>query len=306
MAEEISSFWGHISALRRTLIQIFAIIAAGALISLLFYQEVFALVAYPLQNSIFRNSTLESHEIKYERIYNSSSQTQFYTLPPSANAAMKLSEGVSEIEPHLYAIPSKGSLEIEHSLPHSLVVLGPLDGMFASFKISFWIGLVGASPFWMLCLLKFISPALHPREKRLILPFLTLSLVFLSLGFFFAYCITIPLANAYLMAFNKGIGVNLWTLSNYVDYTVTLLLANALAFESFVILAFLVHFGVLNADLMKQKRRHMIVAAFIIGALLTPPDILTQFLLAVPLICLYECAILYARLRAGRVHLFGH
>ncbi len=68
------------------------------------------------------------------------------------------------------------------------------------------------------------------------------------------FFVTIPLANQYLQLFNEGIGINLWTLSSYLDYTVALLLANAFGFEGAVILLFLVHFGILSADAMINKR----------------------------------------------------
>ena len=78
-------------------------------------------------------------------------------------------------------------------------------------------------------------------------------------------------------------------------------MANGVAFEIGAILFLLVHYRLISAEAMREKRRYVILAAFILGALLTPPDVLTQLLMAVPLIILYEIAILYASLRSQKM-----
>lgn len=176
-----------------------------------------------------------------------------------------------------------------------LVVLGPLDGFLTALKTSFWVGLVATSPIWTLFILGFIVPALQPKEKRWVIPFIIFSLLFLTMGILFSYYLTIPLANQFLSSFNEEIGINMWTLSSYLDYTLILLLTNALAFELSVILLFLVHYGAISAERLIGLRRYAIVSIFIIAAILTPPDIFTQFMLAIPLMILYEFAILYAK-----------
>lgn len=178
-----------------------------------------------------------------------------------------------------------------------LVILGPAEGIMAVFKICFWTGIVGSSPVWIYFLLLFFAPALRSNERKLIFPFLFFSLLFFAMGFFFAFYVTIPAANKYLNAFNQGIGVNLWTLNNYLDFTLILLLANSLAFEASIILLFLIHLGVLSAKSLKAKRKHAIVLIFILSAIITPPDIVSQIMLSAPLIILYELAIGYAKLR---------
>lgn len=182
-------------------------------------------------------------------------------------------------------------------IQNSLIVLGPIDGFVTALKTSFWVGLVSTSPIWTFFIMKFISPALHTRERRWMAPFVALSLVFLSIGMAFSYFITIPISNEFLSSFNREIGINMWTLSSYLDYTIILLLSNALAFELCVILLFLVHFGTLSAQRMIGLRRYAIVAIFILAAIFTPPDIFTQLMLAIPLIIMYELAIVYAKLR---------
>lgn len=236
MQPDLSSetFWDHIEQLRRTVIQMLVVVIAGVMLSVSFYDQILALLTYPL-----------------------------------------------------------GYLEV----PTKLVILGPIEGFNTALKTCFWFSLAATSPLWSFLLLRFLAPALKEQERRLVLPFLLLSALFMSLGLGLAYCVTIPLANQYLFAFNSAIGENLWSLSHYLDYTVLLLLANAIAFEFAVIFLFLIHFGWLSENWLREKRRLMIVLIFIVSALLTPPDVLTQILLAIPLMGLYEVMILYASLK---------
>lgn len=232
-----ASFWGHLNALRRTVLWIFSFIVIGMIACFVFYQPLISFLIQP------------------------------WTQDNQA---------------------------------HSLVLLGPLEGVGIALKTSFWIGLLATSPLWLFFLIHFIRPALRTDEKRLLLPFIIVSFAFIAIGCCFAYFVTIPLANSYLKAFNQSLGENLWSLSAYLDYTFFLLLANGLAFELCAIGIFAVQLNLISAEMLIRWRRSAIVMAFIIGALLTPPDILTQILLAVPLICLYEGVILYARLNALR------
>ncbi|MFQ5753291.1 MAG: twin-arginine translocase subunit TatC [bacterium] len=184
-----------------------------------------------------------------------------------------------------------------HHSGENLVILSPSEGLVIVLKFSFWVGLVGTSPVWMFFIFSYIAPALYSHERKLIFPFFFFSLFFLTLGFLFAFFITIPTANEYLKAFNQGLGINLWTLSHYLDYTLILLLANALAFEIFAILLLLVHYGWLSAKKMTVNRKFVLVGFLVLSALLTPPDVLTQIMLTLPLMVFYEATILYARLR---------
>jgi sec-independent protein translocase protein TatC len=112
-----------------------------------------------------------------------------------------------------------------------------------------------------------------------------------------AYYLTIPLSNQYLMVFNASIAQNMWGLSEYLDYTFTLMLAHGFAFECGVLLFICVHLGILKASTLVSYRRYAIFGAFVLGALLTPPDVFSQVMLALPLIGFYEIAIWYAKSR---------
>lgn len=179
-----------------------------------------------------------------------------------------------------------------------LLILKPTEGLIVALKICFWTGLVATSPLWLWQFLFFLLPALRAEEKRAIVPFMIATLLFFFLGILFSVQVVIPLANHYLAVFNLEMGFNMWSLSHYIDYTFILLFGNGLAFEVAVLLFFLVHYHWASAAMLIEKRKYFIVCAFIFAAIVTPPDVLTQLLLAIPLSLLYEFAILYAKIRS--------
>jgi sec-independent protein translocase protein TatC len=289
--EILSSVWVHLDELRSTLIKIAWVILLGCGITLFFHQSIIDYLKKPLdQVSI-------PQEIKTFRFKNSGPTSLDYEIPLSASNIKSLDGEIKHISSNQYTLPSQSEIEWQEASSHRLYIMGPIEAFSTTLKICFWLGLTVTSPIWFYFILQYITPALHQNERVLIVPFLFLSIIFISGGLFFAYNITLPLANHYLTDFNRSIGTNLWSFSNYIDYTLVLLAANAVAFELFALLFILVHLRVIKLDQLKNKRKEVILAAFILGALLTPPDVLSQLLLAIPLIFLYEAAIGYAYLR---------
>jgi sec-independent protein translocase protein TatC len=294
--DELSAtFWEHIDALRRMLICVLCIVIAGVSLCLYFYTPLLQFILAPLEP---QKTALQTYEIKHRHIINSSDRTLSYDLPNTNYTVVNHSPDVQQMSATTYNLPKGGSVEVTSSEPSTpLALLSPLEGMKTTLKVCFWMGLVLTSPFWLFFIIQFIIPAIKRSQRRLLLPFLALSLVFLSTGALFAKHITLPLANEMLYSFNAEIGMNIWSYASYVDYTLLLMLANALAFEITLVLFFCVHIGLMTPEFMQSKRRAMILTAFIVGALLTPPDVLTQIMLAIPLIGMYELALIYARLR---------
>ncbi|MBA3237068.1 MAG: twin-arginine translocase subunit TatC [Parachlamydiaceae bacterium] len=293
-----ASFWEHLNELRGTLLRILCTLIAGLFISFLFYSPILNILLSPLDPT---QGSLQLYEVKQRQIVNNSSQTQLYALPDGHKFVSSTGEA-KEIShsPPTFSLPPNSSLELSSTQKSQpLALLGPLEGMMTTLKICFWLGLVGTSPFWLYFVVQFIAPAINHSHKRLLFPFFGLSLLFFGAGFFFAQTVTLPIANKFLYAFNEQIGANLWSYALYIDYTLLLLLANGLAFELTLLLFFFVHIGLLTPTFMRSHRRAMILTAFILGAVLTPPDVFTQVLLAVPLIGLYELAIVYASIRSG-------
>lgn len=299
MAAKVSSaeatFSQHIIELRTTLLRAFSIALLGVAIALFFYQQILEVLLLPLNK---QTEELATHTLAVKNIENTTDKEVLYFFSNNASLLSAdfpiFSEKTSEI-----TIPPKKSITIAEKRKNAnLVLLSPLEGITTTLKVCFWTGIVTSSPFWLYIFFQFIEPAFEDKRKRLALPFLGTSLLFLLAGVMFAYFVTIPLANQYLLAFSSSLGENMWSLQHYIDYTLILALANALAFELCLLLFFLVQVGILTEDFMRSKRRHFIVAAFILAAILTPPDVLTQALVAIPMIGFYELTILYAKQKA--------
>jgi sec-independent protein translocase protein TatC len=296
--EVYATFWDHAEELRRMLFRILVTIAIGLGIALLYYQPIITFLKKPFgtTNHPFVIPQVTHQRVVHERISNPNHNTTQYVL--GDNASILHLHHAEEISPKNFAIEPDGYLDIESVQSHGeLMIFGPIEGMMLIMKVCFFVSLVATAPFWLYFIIRFIAPALPNALYRTIIAFSLLSIVFMALGCLLAFYLTIPIANHYLMTFNEGLGTNLWSLSQYLDYTVFLLLGSGLSFELFLILLLLVHVGRISSTAMVSKRRHFCVGALIIGAILTPPDVLTQLMLAIPLLVLYELAILYARFR---------
>jgi sec-independent protein translocase protein TatC len=296
------TFWDHVDELRATLIKVLSIIAVGTIITLLFFPKIFQIITLPLSNvasSEITQSTFTLEKLERIRIHNISSRDSVYHLPKRADHILTSSYNIRETAPLTYYIPSGEYLEYDIAQPSAkLILLSPSEGLLTTIKTSFWIGLVATSPLWLFFILQFIAPALGGTQRKLIYPFIGLSMCSIALGFAFAFYITIPLANVYLAEINQSLGQNLWSLSQYVSYSFLLLFANGIAFESSVILFFLIHYGMISAPTLKKHRRGVIVGIFVASAILTPPDVLTQILLAIPLMIIFEATIFYAQINS--------
>jgi len=198
----------------------------------------------------------------------------------------------------LVEAPLRRSLSLDPTT--SLVLLGPMDGATLALRLAFWISLTFTAPLWVFFLFQFAAPGLRGREKRLLLPFLSLSSLFISAGIALAYFVSLPCALRVLWALNAQFGQNFWVLSRYVDFALLFLLSHGIAFELFLALLMLVHWGVISAKTLSRRRRYVVVGVVLLSALLTPPDVITQLLLSLPLLLLFEVAVLWGKFRAPR------
>jgi sec-independent protein translocase protein TatC len=159
------------------------------------------------------------------------------------------------------------------------------------------VGIIVAMPVLVYQLIAFVSPALTPREKKyvwIVLPFIFLMFI---AGVAFSYFILLPPAMQFLMSFGADIATPQIRIGNYVSLIGRLLLATGMIFEMPVITTFLARLGVISSKWMGQQRKWAIIAAFVLGALITPTlDPVNQTLVSLPLIALYEISIWLAKL----------
>ena len=182
-----------------------------------------------------------------------------------------------------------------------MIGTGPAEAFLLKLKVAFFCGIILAMPIlaWQLWL--FIAPGLYPRERNLVWPFVLSSSLLFALGAGFSYYAILPLAFGFFQEQYASISLApAIRLSEQLSATVMGLLAFGLVFELPVIAFFLARLSVITADHLTSHWRLAIVLIFIISAILTPPDVLTQFLMAAPLVLLYGISIIVVRLAAPR------
>ena len=168
-------------------------------------------------------------------------------------------------------------------------------------KIAFLTALLLSLPWVLYQAWAFVAPGLYEHEKKFALPLVLSSVFFLVVGIAFAYTFVLPAAYKFFIAMSSRTGADtLQDLQKYWDFTLAIFFGFGVTFEVPVVEMLLVKLGMVSADQLKQARRYVIVGAFIVAAILTPPDVISQFMLAVPLILLYEFGIYLARFIKAR------
>lgn len=175
------------------------------------------------------------------------------------------------------------------------------EAFFTYLKVAFFGAVFFSFPIWATQLWLFVAPGLYRSEKRAIAPFLVASPFLFLLGAALAYYFIFPLAWQFFISFETppgsgGIPVQLEAkVGEYLSLVMHMILAFGIAFQLPVLLTLLVKVGILNVESLRKGRRYAIVGMFVVAAVITPPDIISQIGLAVPLILLYEISIFAAR-----------
>jgi sec-independent protein translocase protein TatC len=187
----------------------------------------------------------------------------------------------------LYEVLPQNSYMIYTSLP---------EAFFNYMKISFFASIFLTSPYTLYQIWKFISPGLFKSEKKYVAPFvISSSLLFIG-GVLFGYFLALPPAFGFFVEFSSDFLKPMISLREYLSFAMKLLLAFGLSFELPVLIFFMAKIGVVNSKMLAKQRRYAILVIFIAAAILTPsPDALTQIIMAVPLMGLYEIGIFVAK-----------
>lgn len=177
--------------------------------------------------------------------------------------------------------------------PIDIVSLGPAAAFVVATKIAFYGGLAIASPFIFYFVGNFVFPALKIHEKKYIYRGLGFGIGLFLTGVCFCYFVMMPVALAVSAKYAEWFGfkANQWRAEEYIGFVCKFMLGMGLGFEMPVVILTLVKIGLLNYSILKSARRYVIVIAFTLGAILTTPEVITQILMAVPLLLLYEISV---------------
>ncbi|WP_022667235.1 twin-arginine translocase subunit TatC [Desulfospira joergensenii] len=176
-----------------------------------------------------------------------------------------------------------------------MIFTGLPEAFFTYLKVSFLVGIIAATPvlfyeFWM-----FVSPGLYRTEKKYLIPIVVLSLFFFILGSSFGYFIVFPYGFAFFLGFATDTIHAMPSMKEYLSFASKMLLAFGFVFELPLVLTFMARMGLVNVDFLKKNRKYALLLFFVGAALITPPDVITQIMMALPLMILYEISIVGAR-----------
>ena len=200
----------------------------------------------------------------------------------------------------LYALLARPMIE---SLPQgaSMIATGVAAPFMVPIKFASMLALYLAMPYVLYQAWAFVAPGLYQRERTFAMPLLISAVVLFYAGMAFAYFLVFPVVLGFFAA-TAPAGVLVMTdVSSYLDFVLTLFLAFGVAFEVPVIVVLLVLVGFVDMATLRQARPYVVVGAFVVGMLLTPPDMFSQTLLAVPICLLYEIGLRVAALLARRL-----
>ncbi|MGB7815247.1 MAG: twin-arginine translocase subunit TatC [Methylotenera sp.] len=173
---------------------------------------------------------------------------------------------------------------------------------FVPMKVAMMAAFVISLPHTLYQIWAFVAPGLYAHEKKLMVPVIVVSSVLFLTGMAFAYFAVFPVVFGFIVG-SAPVGVAVMTdISQYLDFVMTLFMAFGLAFEVPIAVVLIVRFGWVTVAQLKEVRGYVIVGAFILGAIFTPPDIISQFMLAVPLWLLYEAGVVVAQFTQAKVN----
>ncbi|EXU74694.1 Sec-independent protein translocase subunit TatC [Erwinia mallotivora] len=182
----------------------------------------------------------------------------------------------------------------------SMIATDVASPFFTPVKLTMIVSVFLAVPVILHQIWAFVAPALYRHERRLVMPLLFSSSFLFYLGMAFAYFVVFPLAFGFF-AKTAPQGVQIATdINKYLDFVMTLFMAFGVSFEVPVAIVLLCWTGVTGPEELKKKRPYVLVGAFVVGMLLTPPDVFSQTLLAIPMYCLFEVGVFFSRFYVGK------
>ena len=264
-------FLDHLEELRWSILKALAGILIGAVICFVFSDSLLKVLTYPYEDAV---RSLENQRSS------------------GAVEAIKrlLVQWAAKVDPGYAATPE---LEVPKQLPvtRRLQALKPMTYFFISLQIALIGGLIVALPLVFYQFWRFVAPGLLSSERRLAIPVVGASVVCFSLGAMTAYWIVLPLGLRFFLALEPPDMTSQWAVDIYVSFVLRLLLGFGIVFEMPVVALILSRIGILTPEYMRRVRRYAIIVIFVMGAIFTPPDPLSQLLMALPLLMLYEISI---------------
>ncbi len=197
----------------------------------------------------------------------------------------------SDILYDLFSTPIKAQLQTNSSL----IAIKITSTFIIPLKLAFYTSLIISIPYFSFNIWNFIAPGLYDNEKKPIIPFLLSSIILFFIGILFAFYIICPIAlNFFLNCAPSNVNIMIG-LDYYMDFMFTIILASGLSFQIPIIINFIIRTNIISKNELYKKRAHIIIISFILGMILTPPDVISQILLAIPIWLLFEIGLFFSK-----------
>lgn len=188
-------------------------------------------------------------------------------------------------------------------IQRKLIFTGITEGFMTHMRLSLFLGLGLSFPYIIFQIYRFLSPGLYKKEKKIILPFVLGSILLFFLGISMAFFFVAPVACKFFIGFEGLINYNHnkipvvleARISEYLSTIIQLLLSFGIVFQLPIIILMLARLGIVTVEMLRRYRRHAIVLNFVVAAIITPPDVISQISLAVPMVLLYELSIFFVK-----------
>ena len=183
---------------------------------------------------------------------------------------------------------------LENPLPKAfskMSFISPTEGFFVAMKVSIFAGIIFSFPVILYHVWAFVAPGLKEKEKKYTIPLVFLGTIFFLFGVSFAYYAILPIGLKFLLSFGAEYWTPNITIANYLSFCLKLMLAFGAVFEMPLLIAFACKVELITTKQLVHYRKYAYLSFFVLGAMLTPPDVITQVFMAMPLIILYEVGI---------------
>jgi sec-independent protein translocase protein TatC len=308
--ETTMSLGDHLEELRARLILAILGLVIGTIISLTFGRRIIQFIERPYSKVMARH-----HQVKVEKELKDTEapNASAYLLNAFTTNLLKALQGAKApaIDPNAVKFVQKIYVETLAKLAHDpnyvsavaserssssdtdLKALGPADPFVAYMKITLISGLIVSSPWVFYQLWMFIAAGLYEQERKYVRTAVPFSTVLFVTGALFFLFIIAPLCLRFFLNFGEFIGVTaIWTFDKYISFVTMLMLVFGIAFQTPIAIFVLTRTGLISIETFKKSRKYVIVGVFLIAGLATPPDVISQFALAIPLYTLFELGIL--------------
>ena len=289
-------FLEHLEDLRKALLRCVTVIGVALVVCLLLDAKLASILEYPIRHL----NMLEARKPTVTLLIGDTrlgpypvTREQFPALPPGAAPQMVYRLGAATVGGQPVATLQPQPPAGADPLPVKLRNFNPAEGFTVAFHLALYGSLVVSAPFWLYFLGQFILPALNIRERKFLFTWLGWGLFLFLLGVLLTYFLLLPLALRASIEYSSllGFDANEWRADEYISFVCKFLLGMGLGFQFPLVVMTLVKLGFLSYRQLAHFRRHVIVLSFILGAVLTTPEVMTQVAMAIPLCLLYETCI---------------